>query len=95
MTAVTVSTDGVKSAAEDTSAWAPLKIAIYRNLFIAQRGSWALPYVSHFWSLAVEEHFYLLWPVVVGIASRNTLSELRLDDSYSAIRHSAFEAKCS
>src|SRR6267143_2299610 len=23
------------------------------NLFIAQRGEWALPYISHFWSLAV------------------------------------------
>ena len=28
--------------------------------------SWsALTYVSHFWSLAIEEHFYLLWPLVV------------------------------
>jgi len=30
------------------------------NVFIALRGAWALPYVSHFWSLAIEEHFYLL-----------------------------------
>ncbi len=36
MTAVMVSSDGVKSAAADTSAWAPLKSAIYRNLFTAQ-----------------------------------------------------------
>jgi peptidoglycan/LPS O-acetylase OafA/YrhL len=43
------------------------------NLFIAQRGDWALPYISHFWSLAVEEHFYLLWPVVVLAASRENL----------------------
>jgi peptidoglycan/LPS O-acetylase OafA/YrhL len=43
------------------------------NLFIAMRGTWALPYISHFWSLAVEEHFYLLWPVVVLVASRSAL----------------------
>ncbi len=43
------------------------------NLFIARRGEWALPYISHFWSLAVEEHFYLLWPVIVLAASRKSL----------------------
>src|SRR6202050_676720 len=30
------------------------------NVYVALRERWALPYVSHFWSLAVEEHFYLL-----------------------------------
>src|SRR2546421_12940262 len=29
------------------------------NILIALRGAWALPDVSHFWSLSVEEHFYL------------------------------------
>ena len=33
------------------------------NLLVAIRGSW-FP-LSHFWSLAVEEHFYLFWPAVV------------------------------
>ena len=58
MTAVTVSSDGVKSAPEDTSAWAPLKIAIYRNLFIAQLvsniGTW-MQTVGAQWFL-VEHH---------------------------------------
>ena len=43
------------------------------NLFIVPRGTWALPYISHFWSLAIEEHFYLLWPIVVAFASTSTL----------------------
>jgi peptidoglycan/LPS O-acetylase OafA/YrhL len=40
------------------------------NFFSALRGDWALPYIDHFWSLAVEEHFYLLWPFVVWVLGR-------------------------
>ena len=29
------------------------------------QGSFLTAYVGHFWSLAVEEHFYLVWPWVV------------------------------
>jgi peptidoglycan/LPS O-acetylase OafA/YrhL len=35
------------------------------NFYLAIHRAWALPYVGHFWSLAVEEQFYLLWPIVV------------------------------
>ncbi|MCL2013013.1 MAG: acyltransferase [Cystobacterineae bacterium] len=35
---------------------------------------WAqLPYVSHFWSLCVEEHFYMFWPIVVFCLPRKPL----------------------
>ena len=43
------------------------------NFFVAAQRDWALPYVSHFWSLAVEEHFYFVWPLVVLIFSRRAL----------------------
>jgi peptidoglycan/LPS O-acetylase OafA/YrhL len=29
--------------------------------------------LGHFWSLAVEEHFYLVWPIVVSLLSRQRL----------------------
>jgi peptidoglycan/LPS O-acetylase OafA/YrhL len=36
------------------------------NIYLAKMGDWeALPIFNHFWSLAVEEHFYLVWPFVV------------------------------
>jgi peptidoglycan/LPS O-acetylase OafA/YrhL len=43
------------------------------NFYIAAKASWALGYVSHFWSLAIEEHFYLAWPLVVFALRRETL----------------------
>ena len=38
------------------------------NVLVALRGAW-FP-LSHFWSLAVEEHFYLVWPMVVVLGGR-------------------------
>ena len=46
------------------------------NFYIWLRNvtEWAqLPYVSHFWSLCVEEHFYMLWPFLVFFFPRKTL----------------------
>ncbi len=43
------------------------------NFYLAVHRAWALPYVGHFWSLAVEEQFYLIWPFVVLALSRRSL----------------------
>ncbi|HEX8790765.1 MAG TPA: acyltransferase [Polyangiaceae bacterium] len=43
------------------------------NVFTALRGAYSLPYIDHFWSLAVEEHFYFFWPLVVWAFPRRTL----------------------
>jgi peptidoglycan/LPS O-acetylase OafA/YrhL len=61
-------------AARSTQAWLwfyGTNVAIYHH-------GWGFlnPYplvVTHFWSLAVEEHFYLVWPLVVYLTSRRGL----------------------
>jgi peptidoglycan/LPS O-acetylase OafA/YrhL len=40
------------------------------NIYTAIRGEWSLSFINHFWSLSVEEHFYLFWPLVVYLLAR-------------------------
>ena len=40
------------------------------NIYTALRGDWSLSFINHFWSLAVEEQFYLFWPLVVYLLAR-------------------------
>ncbi|HXW15933.1 MAG TPA: acyltransferase [Terriglobia bacterium] len=46
----------------DRQAWAWLYGV---NIYLATHGEWSFSYLNHFWSLSVEEHFYLFWPLVV------------------------------
>ena len=47
------------------------------NFYVAYTASWSsLTYVTHFWSLAIEEHFYLLWPLVVFMLPRDLLERV-------------------
>jgi peptidoglycan/LPS O-acetylase OafA/YrhL len=40
------------------------------NLLVAWKGEWCFGAFNHFWSLAVEEHFYFVWPLVIFLCSR-------------------------
>jgi len=39
-------------------------------VYNALKPTWAFPYIDHFWSLAVEEHFYFVWPAVVFLLGK-------------------------
>jgi peptidoglycan/LPS O-acetylase OafA/YrhL len=49
-------------ALRDHQAWAWLYAV---NIYLSLHGQWVFSYLEHFWSLAVEEHFYFVWPFVV------------------------------
>src|SRR3984893_15280580 len=40
------------------------------NIYLAGHEEWSFSYLNHFWSLSVEEHFYLFWPLVVFLLAR-------------------------
>lgn len=42
------------------------------NVQMSYTGLWNFGGLNHFWSLCVEEHFYLVWPLVIFSCSRTT-----------------------
>jgi peptidoglycan/LPS O-acetylase OafA/YrhL len=50
------------------------------NIVIAARHAWILDSgpvsLDHFWSLAVEEQFYLVWPLIIALLRRKALINL-------------------
>ncbi|MEJ0059845.1 MAG: acyltransferase [Terricaulis sp.] len=61
-------------AREDSFIW---HMTYTTNIWTAINGRWD-EVVGHFWSLAVEEQFYLVWPLVVLAAPRKWLAWLML-----------------
>ena len=48
------------------------------NVCMSIEDAWCFGSLDHFWSLAVEEHFYLVWPLVVYFCSVTTTLRLAL-----------------
>ena len=51
----------------DRQAWAWLYAV---NIYIAIQGDWSFSYLEHLWSLCIEEHFYLVWPLAVFLMAK-------------------------
>ena len=50
----------------ETWAW---QVTLLTNLYIVAHGEW-IGGLSHFWSLSLQEQFYLVWPVVLLVPRR-------------------------
>lgn len=48
------------------------------NIYMAWTNTWCFGPLDHFWSLAVEEHFYLVWPAIVCFLSVKSLIRFSL-----------------
>ena len=46
------------------------------NVKMTVDNAWSFGYLDHLWSLAVEEHFYLIWPLALYFCSRGTAFKL-------------------
>jgi peptidoglycan/LPS O-acetylase OafA/YrhL len=55
------------------------------NILAALRGKIGTNYLDHFWSLAVEEHFYLFWPAVVWLCPTRKLARVAAGASLTSI----------
>lgn len=59
------------------SLWSPGSLlwpGLYlENFAILLRGSAFTGVTTHYWSLAVEEHFYLIWPLLIWLGSRRQI----------------------
>lgn len=68
----------------DRQSWAWLYAV---NIYIGLQGDWSFSYLEHFWSLAIEEHFYLFWPLVVFLLVRrpSTLIAVSLALAFGAM----------
>jgi peptidoglycan/LPS O-acetylase OafA/YrhL len=60
---------------QSSQVWFWTYLSNYQLLF----PNWVRPYpLTHFWTLAVEEQFYLVWPAIVLLASRRGLVRICL-----------------
>jgi peptidoglycan/LPS O-acetylase OafA/YrhL len=46
------------------------------NFWYALRNDWTPWVLCHFWSLSIEEQFYIAWPLIVLLAPRRRLEEI-------------------
>lgn len=58
-------------------AQAPYYLLYVQNwAMVAQRGGMVFPGVDHMWSMAIEEQFYLVWPLLVALVPPARLARL-------------------
>jgi peptidoglycan/LPS O-acetylase OafA/YrhL len=62
------------------AAWAAIYFSDYSQALLGQPD-----YLIHTWSLSVEEHFYLLWPIALGLLYRATQRTRHPEESLTLV----------
>ncbi|MBW8769712.1 MAG: acyltransferase [Gemmatimonadetes bacterium] len=68
------------------------ELVTYRTNFLLANVGHNIPPITPLWSLAVEEHFYLLWPLVALFASRRLMWGTSLSMVVISVASRAYEA---
>jgi peptidoglycan/LPS O-acetylase OafA/YrhL len=67
-------------------------LLFYRNyLSPSEAGSW---WTAHFWSLAVEEHFYVIWPTLLAVAGVRRAPRVAAGLALGIAGWRSFEFRC-
>jgi peptidoglycan/LPS O-acetylase OafA/YrhL len=72
-----ISAVGDQSGFPDDALAAAVGVAYITNILVSIVPAW-LPGIGHLWSLAAEEQFYLLWPVILIATMRRNVSRRAL-----------------
>ena len=81
----------VASRLKPRPAWLPLVadeklyFCYLTNWLVLWKGKWGGNILGHFWSLAVEEQFYLVWPLCVWLLVRSRLRGVAVGASVIAL----------
>lgn len=50
-------------------------VLFVNNFHAIRTADWSYPF-AHFWSICIEEHFYLLWPFIIGLVPKKHLLKI-------------------
>jgi peptidoglycan/LPS O-acetylase OafA/YrhL len=62
--------DSVFSYYQSNSTWF---WTYFQNWLLVKKGPPPVPFLAHFWSLAIEEQFYLFWPIMIFFIRKSAM----------------------